>query len=150
ALRHLAERPDVALPGPDAVAPDEFLRDRVFYSPKPLAAAGGVAFVFPGSGNHFHGMGRDLAVCWPAAIRRQQLENESLRDQVAPDVFWNEHRSEPVDARSAIFGQVTLGALVADVLSLFGIHACAAIGYSLGESAGLFALRAWIDRDEMF
>ena len=31
-----------------------------------------------------------------------------------------------------------------------GVKPSAVLGYSLGETAGLFALRAWTDRDEMF
>ena len=45
---------------------------------------------------------------------------------------------------------MTLGSLVADLLAEFGVKPAAAIGYSLGESAALFALRAWTDRDGMF
>ena len=44
------------------------LRDRVFYSPRPLGRNGQVAFVFPGSGNDFAGMGRDLAAAFPQLI----------------------------------------------------------------------------------
>ena len=36
-----------------------------------------------------------------------------------------------------------------DVLRGLGIVPDAAIGYSLGESAALVALRAWTDRDEL-
>src|SRR5262249_10345786 len=105
---------------------------------------------FPGSGNDFAGMGREIAMRWPAAMRRQELENSRIRDQFAPDLVWNVQRANSIDARAAIFGQVTVGALIADVLALFGVRPRAAIGYSLGESAALFALRAWTARDEMY
>ena len=42
-----------------------------------------------------------------------------------------------------------LGTIVSDWLRSFGIAPAAMIGYSLGESAGLFALCAWTERDEM-
>src|SRR5439155_1699630 len=64
------------------------LRDRVFFNPKPLGRQAKVAFVFPGSGNQFDGMGRDLSAHWPGALRRQHAENERLRDQFAPHLFW--------------------------------------------------------------
>ena len=51
--------------------------------------------------------------------------------------------------RDRIFGQVTLGSLLSDVVQRFGVRVDAVIGNSLGESAGLFALRAWADRDAM-
>ncbi|MDD2853235.1 MAG: type I polyketide synthase, partial [Desulfuromonadaceae bacterium] len=39
---------------------------------------------------------------------------------------------------------------VSDLVQQCGVHPAAVIGYSLGESAGLFALRSWRDRDGMF
>jgi 3-hydroxymyristoyl/3-hydroxydecanoyl-(acyl carrier protein) dehydratase/malonyl CoA-acyl carrier protein transacylase len=48
-----------------------------------------------------------------------------------------------------IFGQVWLGTLVSDVVCRFGIRPEAIIGYSLGETAGLFSTRTWTGRDEM-
>ena len=48
-----------------------------------------------------------------------------------------------------IVGQVFLGTAVSDIVRHFGVQADAMIGYSLGESAGLVALGAWTDRDEM-
>lgn len=150
ASAHLARQPHEPLPSRDLVGHDAASRDRVFYSPAPLVKSGQLAFVFPGSGNHFAGMGRELAVRWPAAMRRQQIENECLRSQFAPEIFWDDWRRDPIEARSALFGQVTLAAFVTDVLDQFGVRPQACIGYSLGESAALFALRAWTARDEMF
>jgi acyl transferase domain-containing protein/3-hydroxymyristoyl/3-hydroxydecanoyl-(acyl carrier protein) dehydratase len=124
-------------------------RDRVFYAPVPLGRTGRLAFVFPGSGNDFPGMGRDLAVYWPEVLRRQDAENNYLQSQYLPHRFWNETPDEPPSVRERIFGQVALGGLVCDVVRHFGVRADAVLGYSLGESAGLFALRAWTDRDAM-
>ena len=53
------------------------------------------------------------------------------------------------DHRGVIFGQVAVGCAMSDVVQSFGIQPQAVIGYSLGESAGLFALQAWRDRDRM-
>ncbi|WP_439621230.1 beta-ketoacyl synthase N-terminal-like domain-containing protein [Gemmata sp.] len=125
------------------------LRDRVFYAPQPLGPKGKVAFVFPGSGNQFDGMGRDLSAQWPAALRRQQAENECLRGQYAPDHFWT-GRALEAPARELMFGQVTVGALVSDIVASLGVRCDAMVGLSLGESAGLFGVRAWQGRDTMF
>jgi acyl transferase domain-containing protein/3-hydroxymyristoyl/3-hydroxydecanoyl-(acyl carrier protein) dehydratase len=143
--RFLRERPHRSLPAPGTPAA---LRDRVFYSPRPLGGAGTVAFVFPGSGNDFPGMGRDLALWRPGVLRRQDAENRRLRSQLVADGFWTDDRVT-LSVRDRIFGQVSLGALVADLLAESGVRPAAAVGYSLGESAALFALRAWTDRDEM-
>jgi acyl transferase domain-containing protein/3-hydroxymyristoyl/3-hydroxydecanoyl-(acyl carrier protein) dehydratase len=127
------------------------LRDRVFFSREPLGTSGEVAFVFPGSGNQFAGMGRDLGVEWPEVLRQQDRENARLRDQFQPDVFW--HAASPSAAlanpKAALFGQVALGTATADLVQRFGVRPRAVVGYSLGETAGLFALKAWTDRDLM-
>jgi len=144
-VEHLRTTPHDALP----VSAKPALRDRVFYRPQPLGPQSQIALVFPGSGNQFDGMGRDLSVHWPEILRRQQSENELLRSQFKPEVFWN-GRVEEATHRELMFGQVTVGALVHDLLVTLGIHYHAMIGLSLGESAGLFAIRVWRDRDEMF
>ncbi len=124
-------------------------RDRVFYSPVPLGRTGRIAFVFPGAGNDYPGMGRDLAVYWPEILRRQDAENGYLRSQFLPDIFWTERPNVAASVKERIFGQATLGCLLTDVVRRFGVRVDAVIGNSLGESAGLFALRAWTDRDTM-
>ncbi|MHB1426389.1 MAG: beta-ketoacyl synthase N-terminal-like domain-containing protein, partial [Gemmataceae bacterium] len=143
AQRGLRDHPSRPLALPPA------LRDRVFYAPVPLGRTGRIAFVFPGSGNDYRGMGRDLAVYWPEILRRQDADNAYLRSQFLPDVFWTDGENRKPSVRERIFGQVTLGSLLADVVRRFGVRVDAAIGNSLGESAGLFALRAWTGRDAM-
>src|SRR5262249_39464368 len=123
-------------------------RDGVFYSPQPLGPDGRVAFVYPGSGNEFTGMGRDIGLAWPEVLRRQDRENACLRSQYLPGHFWNES-PRPPSLCAGIFAQVALGTLVTDVLGSLGVQPAAAIGYSLGESSALFALRVWADRDGM-
>jgi acyl transferase domain-containing protein/3-hydroxymyristoyl/3-hydroxydecanoyl-(acyl carrier protein) dehydratase len=134
---------------------DEFvppsLRDRIFYSGNPLGRDGKIAFVFPGSGNHYPGMGSELSFRRPDLFRRQDGENARLKDQFRPELFWNGAPSGVVseDHRGVIFGQVAVGCAVSDAVRSFGIEPQGVIGYSLGESAGLFALRTWRDRDLM-
>ena len=117
----------------------------------PLGKTGRVAFVFPGSGNAFLGMGRELLAAFPDVLRCQEAENQRLRDQYRPDLFWEGRSNVELLAnhKAMIFGQVAIGTAVCDLLALFGVKPSASIGYSLGESAALFGLRAWTDRDEM-
>lgn len=147
---HLQQQPAEALPREHMPEMRAELRDRVFYSPEPIGADSGLAFVFPGSGNQFAGMGRDLGVQWPEILRTQQAENLTLRDQYAPHLFWREQLPEETTPRDALFGQVTHGTLVGDLLRHLGLRPRAMLGLSLGESAGLFGMRAWTARDEMY
>ena len=64
-------------------------------------------------------------------------------------IFWDETPVRTPDARQKIFAQVALGGLTTDLMGMFGVRPDAAVGYSLGESAALFALRAWAGRDAM-
>ena len=62
--------------------PPSAFRDRIFYSQQPLGSSGKIAFVYPGSGNDYVGMGRELAVQWPEVLRRQDGENRALEQSV--------------------------------------------------------------------
>lgn len=136
------------------------VKDRIFFNPHPLRK-GGIAFVFPGSGNQYVGMGADLGARWPHLIRALERQFEFLASQFAPARFapyridWSEgweaeaQAAIVADHRSLIFGHVSHSALLSDVARQFGLEPSAVIGYSLGETAGYFASRAWNDRDEM-
>jgi len=127
---------------------------RCFYSIEPLAAQGKIAFVYPGSGNHFWGMGQELGVVFPQVLEKLNTENESLASQFAKGRFWQNqnskiNRDKELSHEEVIFGQVWLGTFVSDVVSSFAIKPDAVIGYSLGETAGFFSTRTWTARDEM-
>ncbi len=129
--------------------PDRPWRAGTIHHPRP-GTPRGVAFVYPGLGNHHEGMGRELGLLWPDVLRRQDGETRSLRDQLAPEVWWDSPLPLSfADIRVPILGQVALGSLVTDILRGFGITPDAAIGYSMGESAALVALRVWRARDEL-
>ena len=124
---------------------------RIIFTNQPLGSTGRMAFVFPGSGNAFVGMGRELLAAFPEAMRRQERENRWLKDQYRPELIWHSASTANLlsDHKAMIFGQVALGTALCDLLEIFGICPSASLGYSLGESAALFGLRAWLDRDEM-
>ena len=124
---------------------------RIYFTKEPLGSTGRLAFVFPGSGNAFLGMGRELLTAFPEILRRQDAENGRLKDQYRPDLIWYGDSTAALldDHKAMIFGQVALGTAICDLLDRFGIRPTASVGYSLGESAALFGLRAWTDRDEM-
>lgn len=137
----------------------------VAYSPEPfgskLETGAKTAFVFPGSGNHYLGMGRELSVRWPEILRSMDHKTGHLKTQLIPEWFmplrsswplnWKEEATQEIESNvlNMIFGQVVHGGVVSNLVRSFGVEPDAVIGYSLGESAGFFALKAWPDRAEM-
>ncbi len=150
ALTALRSHPEEALGG-NGTTLSTSIRDRLFYASRPLAPQGKVAFIFPGSGNHFAGMGRDLSARWPAIYSHQDDNSQFLARQFLPEHFWKTELSETLhdNHNALVIGQVALGTAVSDLIRSFGIEPAVASGYSLGESAGLFSLGAWKDRDGM-
>lgn len=131
------------------------------YFPKPLGPRGDIAFVYPGSGNHYVGMGRGIGVRWPEIFRKMDAETSRLKTQMIPEVYtpwrvswesgWEQKAHEKIvsDPLFMLFGQVVHGGVVTHLVNEFGIRPSAVIGYSLGESAGYFATGAWSGRNEM-
>ncbi len=120
-----------------------------------------VAFVFPGSGNHYVGMGRRLGAQWPEVLRDIDARTDQLKTQMLPHLYdpwrsdwppnwqtdsYNQLVSDPLHC---IFGQVVFGGQMTRLLQKFNVQPNAVIPYSLGESAGLFALGAWSDHGRM-
>ncbi|RLB72471.1 MAG: type I polyketide synthase, partial [Deltaproteobacteria bacterium] len=127
------------------------LRDRLFYAAQPLGTEGKIAFMFPGSGNHFAGMGRELSARWPEIYRQQDHRSHYLADQYLPEHFWKEELSESIqdNHNALVISHVAQCTALSDLLRHFGIEPQMISGYSLGESAGLFSSGAWRDRDGM-
>ncbi len=130
---------------------DASIRDRIFYSPQPVGREGKVAFVFPGSGNQFAGVGRELSARWPEIYRQQEQRSQYLANQYLPDNFWKAELSESIqeDHNSLVISHVAQCTALSDLVRHFGIQPAMISGYSLGESAGLFSSGAWQDRDGM-
>ncbi len=110
-----------------------------------------IAFVYPGSGNHYPGMGRDLSVHWRHILQQQDRTVRFLRDQFVPEILWNTRSTDDMNPhpRDLIIGQVAYGTFQTDLLKQFGLIPDAVIGYSLGESTGLVSSGVWTDRDEI-
>ena len=131
------------------------------YNPSPACVDADTAFVYPGSGNHYIGMGRETGMWWPDILREMDAETPRLKSQFLPSCFipqrvdWGPDWSADAHIRltrdplNMIFGQVVHGDIMTRLVTRFGIKPDAVIGYSLGESAGLFANGIWPDRDEM-
>jgi acyl transferase domain-containing protein/3-hydroxymyristoyl/3-hydroxydecanoyl-(acyl carrier protein) dehydratase len=136
-------------------------RNLVSYTPEPLGPSAPIAFVFPGSGNHFLGMGREIGLQWPEIYRQLDSDTEELKTQMIPHVYvpwrvswgpgWESEAMDGIesDTLHMIFGQVLYGGIMTNLIRTFGIKAESVIGYSLGESAGYFAMGVWSDRGQM-
>ncbi|MEJ2202241.1 MAG: type I polyketide synthase, partial [Desulfuromonadaceae bacterium] len=151
ARRWLQEHPEQRLDGNGNPSLPAAIRDRLFYAPEPLATRGRMAFIFPGSGNHFAGMGRDLSSRWADIFRIQDARSQYLIRQYLPQHFWGNELAESIhdNHNALVSAQVALGTAVSDLVRSFGIEPQAVSGYSLGESAGLFSFDAWQDREGM-
>ena len=134
---------------------------QVFFRGRPIGSDARVALVYPGSGNHYLGMGRDLALRFPGIVNGMDRETAQLKTQFRPWNLMPWRRSwQPgweaeaisrlrADPLNMIFGQVVFGDLMTRVLDRFSVRADAVIGYSLGESSALFAQGVWSDRGDM-
>jgi len=133
----------------------------IFYTSEPLGPLVGTAFVFPGSGNHYLGMGRDMGVQWPSIPRQMDTETRQLKKQMIPEYFipyraswenrWERQSLHQIhaDPLAAIFGQVMHGSLATKTIRQFITQPKSVIGYSLGETAGLVAMGAWKGQDHL-
>ena len=151
AVTSLTEQPDKPLGANGQPSLAAVARDRVFYNPQPLAGSGKLAFVFPGSGNHFAGMGRELSAQWPHVFAQQDQQSDYLFAQYQPQHFWGRTLNEPIyeDHNALVISHVALCTALSDLVRSFGIEPAAISGYSLGESSGLFSSNAWSERDGM-
>ena len=133
----------------------------ISYAPNPLGHSGELAFVFPGSGSHYLSMGRNIGVQWPEILHGMDARTRQLKTQLLPEYYvpwrvswepgWQKAAYENIisDPLIMIYGQVVHGSVVAELMAHFSIAPSAVIGYSLGESAGYFAMGVWPERDEM-
>ncbi|MEW6259811.1 MAG: beta-ketoacyl synthase N-terminal-like domain-containing protein [Thermodesulfobacteriota bacterium] len=132
---------------------------RIAYLPRPVS--GRIAFVYPGSGNHFLGMMHTLAAYFPDVFEELETEDCRLFDGFLPErlVPWRiewpkdwERETRSSLSRNPVYpiiGQVMFGCGMSRILGRLGLRPDAVIGYSLGESTGLFATGAWKDRSLM-
>ena len=114
--------------------------NRSFYTANPIGPAGELAFVFPGSGNHYPFMGRTISAQWPEILREQDSRNQYLRSQFVPELLWNTASAEHIHQypREILLGQVAYSTMMTDLICGFGLQPQAVIGYSTGRILGLF------------
>ena len=130
-----------------ALPPDQ--RNRIIWALEGERVKGDLAWVFPGSGGHYTGLGRRLAMSFPNLMGKLEDGVSRLADHFQSSVFWWPGQKD-ITAVQAILGQVSFGLLGAQVLKQFKIMPQAVLGYSLGETTALVATGAWSEREALY
>ena len=148
--------------GPDRMPPGLNLPDVYYGGPGENrgTAVGKIAFVFPGQGSQYVGMGRDLACLFPEAASVLETANQKfpgparLSDIIfPPPAFTDAERQEQeallrrTDIAQPAIGAVNLAML--NIIRRFGLEPDATCGHSFGELTALCAA-GWIDPETLF
>jgi len=129
----------------------------IFYGgPEP---SGKAAFIFPGQGSQYVGMGRDLVCCFPEAFSVLEQANEAFENHgCLTDIIYpfpaeteTEKQGQQETLRKTDHAQPAIGAVSVAMLKTlqgFGLKPDATCGHSYGELSALYAAD-WIDLDTL-
>ena len=121
--------------------------EQIYYGATP--PPGKLAFVFPGQGSQYIGMGRDLICAFPEALEALEAASQdcdlpdNLTDLIFPKFLFSPEtqQAHEIKLRSTDIAQPALGAVslaLHSVLNRFNVKAEAACGHSYGELMALF------------
>ena len=121
--------------------------------------AGKLAFVFPGQGSQYLGMGRDFVCTFPQALKILEDFNEKLRGRALlsdlifppPACSTEERQRQEKALKSTDIAQPAIGAVslaMLKILQKFAINPDATCGHSFGEMTALCAA-GWIDEQAL-
>lgn len=133
----------------------------LWYNSSPVWQNAKTAVIFPGSGNQFLGMGRGLNLRFPGLRQQYDFHNAHLKDELTPWLYapylsdWPKGYARKIWKQTDekllqfIFGQTAYCVGMYQALKAFEIRHDAVAGYSLGESAMMFATGAWSEANDM-
>ncbi|MFC1744134.1 beta-ketoacyl synthase N-terminal-like domain-containing protein [Candidatus Riflebacteria bacterium] len=124
----------------------------IFFQAKPLGEKGKVAAVYPGFGNIYHGMGRQLALMFPHLLENFQNRSNFIGKISSAAKLWHEKEVDPftLDTAEITLATTFNSCLYTDLFfNDFKIPFATVIGHSGGEINCLSALKVW-DIDSYF
>ena len=134
-----------------------------YFTTKPLADKGKIAFVYPGGLNTYVGIGRDLLQVFPHLYEEAYRYSSHLEQMIGDKLVYprsitklsqkdlNAFEKELIDTPITMFESGILFALLYTKVmrEYFQIEPQMALGYSMGEVSMWYALGVWGKTDEM-
>jgi len=118
---------------------------------------GGLAFLFPGQGSQYVGMGRDLICCFPESLAAFDDATRHLKAEEPLDEYLYPRRATDAAAletrlRQTRIAQPAIGAVsvaMMEALNQFEVRPDATCGHSYGELVALHAA-GWLERKDLW
>jgi PfaB family protein len=134
-----------------------------YFTPKPQAKKGKIAFVYPGGFNSYIGMARDVFHMFPEVIDLVADASSNLKTMMRTHYIYPQTLSAPdkkaMKQLEAEMGEDAIAMFESGIMTsvvytkviqdLLGVQPGAAFGHSMGELSMLFSSGAWSNTDYM-